>query len=39
MGYRATLRAIGTEQDRIVFTATDKTEGWYGLRLINSGVG
>jgi hypothetical protein len=38
VGYRATLRAIGTEQDRIVFTATDKTEGWYGLRLINSGA-
>jgi hypothetical protein len=38
VGYRATLRAIGTEQDRIIFTATDKMEGWYGLRLINSGT-
>lgn len=38
VGYRGTLRALGTEQDRIVFTATDKTEGWYGIRLINSGT-
>jgi parallel beta-helix repeat protein len=37
VGYRGTLRAIGTEQDRIVFTALDKEEGWYGIRLINSG--
>jgi hypothetical protein len=37
VGYRGTLKAIGTEQDRIVFTAIDKAEGWYGIRLINSG--
>ncbi len=37
VGYRATLRAIGTEQDPIVFTATNRNEGWFGLRFINSG--
>jgi len=36
VGYRGTLRAAGTEQDPIVFTALDKGEGWYGIRLINS---
>ena len=36
VGYRATLRAVGTEQDPILFTATDKKEGWFGIRFINS---
>jgi hypothetical protein len=36
VGYRGTLRAMGTEQDRIVFTASDKHEGWFGIRFINS---
>ena len=38
VGYHGTLKAIGTAQDRIVFTATDNREGWYGIRLINSGT-
>jgi hypothetical protein len=37
VGYRAKLLAVGMEQDRIVFTAGDKEQGWFGLRLINSG--
>ncbi len=37
VGYKAKLLAVGTEQDRIVFTAGDKEQGWFGLRLINSG--
>ena len=37
VGYKAKLQAVGTEQDRIVFTAGDKEQGWFGLRLINSG--
>jgi hypothetical protein len=37
VGYKAKLTAVGTEQDRIVFTAGDRTQGWFGLRLINSG--
>ncbi len=36
VGYRGTLRAIGTEQDRILFTASDQKEGWYGVRLVNT---
>jgi hypothetical protein len=36
-GYRATLKAVGTEQDPIVFTATNKTEGWLGVRFVNAG--
>jgi len=36
VGYRATLRAVGTEQDKILFTATDTDEGWFGIRFINS---
>jgi hypothetical protein len=36
VGYRATLIAIGTEEENIVFTATDTDEGWFGLRFINS---
>ncbi len=38
VGYRGTLRAIGTEQDRIVFTASDANEGWLGIRFVNSGT-
>ncbi|MCL5281979.1 MAG: C10 family peptidase [Planctomycetes bacterium] len=37
VGYKAKLLAVGTGEDRIVFTAGDKTQGWFGLRLINSG--
>jgi hypothetical protein len=37
VGYRATLSAIGTEQDLIVFTAIDTDEGWFGIRFVNSG--
>lgn len=37
VGYRATLNATGTEEENIIFTATDTDEGWFGLRLINSG--
>ncbi len=37
VGYKGKLLAVGTEQDRIVFTAGDKEEGWFGLRLINAG--
>jgi len=36
VGYRATLKAVGTEQDKILFTATDLNEGWFGLRFVNS---
>jgi hypothetical protein len=36
VGYRATLLARGAEDDRIVFTATDASEGWHGVRFINS---
>jgi hypothetical protein len=37
VGYRATLTALGTEEENIVFTATDANEGWFGLRFVNSG--
>ncbi|MHC4117316.1 MAG: C10 family peptidase [Planctomycetota bacterium] len=37
VGHRATLRAIGTEAENIVFTATDPNEGWFGLRFVNTG--
>ena len=37
VGYRATLSALGTEEENIVFTATDTEEGWFGLRFVNSG--
>ncbi len=37
VGYRATLKAVGTEQEPIVFTSTNTTEGWRGLRFINAG--
>ena len=38
VGYKATLRAIGTEQDNIVFTALDTNKGWCGIRFLNSGA-
>jgi hypothetical protein len=38
VGYRATLRANGTEQDRILFTASDTDSGWRGIRFINTGT-
>jgi hypothetical protein len=37
VGYRATLRARGTQADHIVFTSTDADEGWFGIRFVNSG--
>ena len=37
VGYRATLKANGTAQEPILFTATNKTEGWLGIRFINAG--
>ncbi|MEN6336274.1 MAG: right-handed parallel beta-helix repeat-containing protein, partial [Phycisphaerales bacterium] len=36
VGYRATLKAVGTEQENILFTATDIDEGWFGIRFVNS---
>jgi hypothetical protein len=36
VGYRATLTALGTEEENIVFTATDTDEGWFGLRFVSS---
>jgi len=37
VGNRATLRAIGTELEPIVFTAVDVNEGWYGMRFVDAG--
>jgi len=37
VGYRATLRASGTETSHIVFTPIDTDEGWFGIRFVNSG--
>jgi len=37
VGYRATLRAGGTEQEPITFTPIDANEGWFGLRFVNTG--
>ncbi len=36
VGFRSTLRAAGTEDDSIVFTAIDTDEGWYGIRLVDT---
>jgi hypothetical protein len=38
VGYRATLKAVGTAADPILFTALDPDEGWFGLRFINSAL-
>ena len=38
IGYRATLRAIGTEEENVAFTATDPNEGWFGMRFVNAGA-
>ncbi|HUU16419.1 MAG TPA: C10 family peptidase [Sedimentisphaerales bacterium] len=38
VGYRATLRAQGTETEHILFTAMDTEEGWFGIRFVNSGA-
>lgn len=38
VGYRATLKAVGTEQSPILFTATNTTEGWLGIRFVNTGT-
>lgn len=37
VGRNATLHAIGTEADNIVFTPTNTDEGWFGIRFINTG--
>jgi parallel beta-helix repeat protein len=37
VGYRATLRASGSETENIVFTPMDTEEGWFGISFINSG--
>ncbi|TKJ39986.1 hypothetical protein CEE37_09630 [candidate division LCP-89 bacterium B3_LCP] len=34
LNVEGTLFAIGTETDSILFTATDTTEGWHGIRFI-----
>lgn len=38
VGYRATLEAIGTETDHVIFTSTNTSEGWFGIRFVNSGA-
>jgi hypothetical protein len=38
VGYRATLRAQGTETEHVLFTAIDTEEGWFGIRFVNSGA-
>jgi hypothetical protein len=38
VGYRATLKAAGTETDPILFTPTDTADGWRGIRFINTGA-
>jgi hypothetical protein len=38
VGYRATLRARGTETEHILFTPMDTEEGWFGIRFVNSGA-
>jgi hypothetical protein len=38
VGYKASLRAIGADPDRILFTPTDTEEGWFGIRFVNSGA-
>lgn len=36
-GRDATLHAVGTEDDPIRFTATDRLEGWFGIRFVDAG--
>jgi hypothetical protein len=36
-GYKAALKAGGTEQESILFTPTDIAEGWLGLRFVDAG--
>ena len=36
VGYRATLEAIGTPEERIIFTRADAREGWFGIRFVNT---
>ena len=38
VGSQASLRAVGTEQENILLTATDPNEGWFGLRFVNTGT-
>jgi hypothetical protein len=37
VGYGATLEAIGTADENILFTAVDTREGWFGIRFVNTG--
>ena len=37
VGYAATLEAAGTEDEHIVFTATNAEEGWFGIRFVDAG--
>lgn len=37
VGARATLEAVGTELEPIVFTSVDVNEGWYGIRFVDAG--
>jgi hypothetical protein len=37
VGYNATLHAMGTEAENIVFIPTNTDEGWFGIRFIDSG--
>ncbi len=36
VGYRATLSAVGSEAEPVVFTAVDTDEGWFGIRFLNT---
>jgi hypothetical protein len=38
VGYRATLKAQGTEIEHVLFTAIDTEEVWFGIRFVNSGA-
>ncbi len=37
VGPDATLHAVGTECDLILFSATDTIDGWFGIRFVGSG--
>lgn len=37
VGRGAMLRAVGSDTDPILLTATDRIEGWFGIRFVHSG--
>jgi len=37
VGYRATLTALGTADEPILFMPIDTEEGWFGIRFVNTG--